>query len=93
MKAVVDGCRRLPEFAVESLCVPFNGWILPDTRLSDHASFWDHGWPAVMVTDTSFFRNPNYHRPTDILTTLDFPFMAQLTRGLEHTFERMAVDG
>jgi Zn-dependent M28 family amino/carboxypeptidase len=93
VKAVIDGCRQTPQLPIESLCVPFNGWILPDTRLSDHASFWDHGWPAVMVTDTSFFRNPNYHRPTDTLATLDFPFMAQLTRGLENTFEGIAEHG
>ena len=38
---------------------------LPATRLSDHASFWDHGFPAVMITDTAFFRNPYYHTPRD----------------------------
>jgi hypothetical protein len=51
--------------------------------LSDHASFWDAGWPALMVTDTAFFRNPNYHLPSDIIDTLDFEFMAQLVKSLE----------
>jgi hypothetical protein len=63
--------------------LPFDGWILPATRLSDHASFWDAGWPALMVTDTAFFRNPNYHLPSDIIDTLDFEFMAQLVKSLE----------
>jgi hypothetical protein len=90
---VVDGCRRNPDLPVESLCVPFNGWILPDTRLSDHASFWDHGWQAVMITDTSFFRNPNYHRPGDTLKTLDFRFMADLARGLEIVVGDLAPQG
>jgi Zn-dependent M28 family amino/carboxypeptidase len=72
--------RRLP---AESLFVPFNGWILPATRLSDHASFWDAGWPALMVTDTAFFRNPNYHLPSDTIDTLDFEFMAELVMSLE----------
>jgi hypothetical protein len=36
-----------------------------------------------MVTDTAFFRNPNYHPPTDTLDTLDFTFMAQLVKSLE----------
>jgi len=71
---------RLP---VESLFVPFNGWILPTTRLSDHASFWDAGWPALMVTDTAFFRNPNYHLPSDTLDTLNFDFMAEFVTSLE----------
>lgn len=68
---------------MESLFLPFDGWILPATRLSDHASFWDAGWPALMVTDTAYFRNPNYHLASDSFDTLDFVFMAQLVRSLE----------
>ena len=68
---------------VTSLFLPFNGHILPETRLSDHASFWDVGLPAVMVTDTAFFRNPNYHLPSVTIDTLDFTFMAQLIKSLE----------
>jgi hypothetical protein len=49
---------------------------------SDHWSFWQHGLPAVMVTDTAFFRNPNYHRPTDTPATLDYRRMAQVVDGL-----------
>ncbi len=56
--------------------------MLPATRLSDHASFWDSGFPALMVTDTAFFRNPNYHLPSDTIDTLDFEFMAQLVESL-----------
>jgi hypothetical protein len=36
-----------------------------------------------MITDTAFFRNPNYHRPSDTIDTLDFTFMAQLVKSLE----------
>jgi len=39
------------------------GSLIPETRLSDHANFWDEGYQAVMVTDTAFLRNPNYHTP------------------------------
>jgi Zn-dependent M28 family amino/carboxypeptidase len=81
--AVRAGFRKNQSLPVESLFVPFNGWILPATRLSDHASFWDAGFPALMVTDTAFFRNPNYHLPSDTLDTLDFRFMGQLVRSLE----------
>ena len=66
-----------------SLLLPFDGRILPETRLSDHASFWDAGVPALMVTDTAFFRNPNYHLPSDTIDTLDFTFMAELVKSLE----------
>ncbi len=70
--------------------MPFKGWILPATRLSDHASFWDCGWPALMVTDTAFFRNPNYHTPRDRPETLDYRFMAELVLGLELAIEELA---
>jgi hypothetical protein len=49
---------------------------------SDHWSFWQEGYPAIMVTDTSFFRNPNYHEPSDKPATLDYDRMARVTRGL-----------
>ena len=84
---VMGGVSQMP---VESLFVWFDGKILPDTRLSDHAVFWDHGIPALMVTDTAYFRNPNYHLPTDTADTLDYDFMAKLVRALEraiHSFQ------
>ena len=82
-RAVVRGFRKNRDLPVESLFLPFDGRILPETRLSDHASFWDAGLPALMVTDTAFFRNPNYHLPSDTIDTLDFTFMAQLVKSLE----------
>jgi Zn-dependent M28 family amino/carboxypeptidase len=61
------------------LVVPGQGELLPDTRRSDHAAFWQYGYPAVMLTDTANFRNPHYHRPTDLIDTLNFSFMDQVT--------------
>ena len=81
--AVLRGFRKNRDLPVESLFLPFDGRILPETRFSDHASFWDAGLPALMVTDTAFFRNPNYHLPSDTIDTLDFTFMAQLVKSLE----------
>ncbi|HEY9891539.1 MAG TPA: M28 family peptidase, partial [Candidatus Sericytochromatia bacterium] len=49
----------------EWLPVPNRGKILPLTRLSDHAHFWDQGYPAMMVTDTAMLRNPHYHKASD----------------------------
>ena len=77
------GFRKNRDLPTEALFLPFNGRILPETRLSDHASFWDAGLPALMVTDTAFFRNPNYHLASDMIDTLDFTFMAQLVKSLE----------
>jgi Zn-dependent M28 family amino/carboxypeptidase len=82
-RMVLKGFGKNGRPPVESLFLPFNGWILPATRLSDHASFWDAGLPALMVTDTAFFRNPHYHLPSDTIETLDFGFMAELVKSLE----------
>ncbi|PZO20562.1 MAG: peptidase M28 [Leptolyngbya foveolarum] len=50
--------------------------LFPDLLRSDHAPFWDKNIPAVFVTDTANFRNPNYHTPRDLPVTLDASFLA-----------------
>jgi Zn-dependent M28 family amino/carboxypeptidase len=52
---------------------------------SDHASFWEVGIPAVMITDTAFYRNPHYHAASDLPDTLDYSAFAETVRGLYHT--------
>lgn len=68
----------------EWLPVPNRGLILPQSRLSDHAHFWDVGYPAMMVTDTANMRNPHYHKPSDAIATLDMDFLTGVCRGLEN---------
>jgi Zn-dependent M28 family amino/carboxypeptidase len=58
------------------------GHLVPATRLSDHAPFWDVGYPALMLTDTAFMRNPHYHQPTDTVETLNLAFLTQICQGL-----------
>jgi Zn-dependent M28 family amino/carboxypeptidase len=88
VKQVVSGIKSSGcDLPVESVAVPGNGNLLPETRLSDNASFWDAGIRAVMITDTSFFRNPHYHRHTDTPETLDYRKMGQLVKGLVHYFK------
>jgi len=80
LEAFVTSARRaVPALPVETLVVAWNGYLLPIVRLSDHAPFWDVGFPAVMITDTAFLRNPHYHQPSDTLDTLDLPFLTQVT--------------
>ncbi len=54
--------------------------IFKDLRRSDHAPFWDAKFPAFMWTDTSEFRNPHYHQPSDTPETLDYEFLAKVTK-------------
>ena len=89
-QSIFQSFKKNSQLPVETLFVPFNGLILPDTRLSDHSSFWDAGLPAVMITDTAFFRNPNYHTPKDTFDTLDYFFMAELIKSLLITLKGLS---
>jgi aminopeptidase YwaD len=82
LRAFARRMREVQGLAVETLSVPGNGGLVPAVRLSDHAPFWDLGYPALMITDTSFFRNPHYHGPTDTLETLNLDFMAKVCEGV-----------
>ena len=66
----------------EWLPVPLRGTLVPDTRRSDHASFWDQGYSALMVTDTANARNPHYHQPSDKIGTLNLDFLVSIYHGL-----------
>jgi aminopeptidase YwaD len=87
LAAAVEGAagERVPDLKTATLIVPGNGELFPDTRRSDHAAFWHHGYPAVMLTDTANFRNPNYHAPTDTIETLDLGFMEKVAQAVTAT--------
>ena len=89
-RGIMDSNCGLP---VEDLTIPGSGYLLPEARLSDNASFWDASIPAVMITDTSFFRNPYYHTHHDTPETLDYEKMGQLVRGLTHFFMKNKEEG
>ena len=71
------------------LPIPKKGRDIPEARLSDHSPFWDQGYNALMVTDTSFLRNPNYHQMSDTVETLDLPFFCRVVEGLDQAFSRL----
>lgn len=55
---------------------------LPGIDFSDHLNYWKFGFSALMLTDTSFFRNKNYHEPSDTMETLDIKRMAKVIDGV-----------
>jgi hypothetical protein len=71
-KEAMLGSAPLP---VVSSCLPRS---MGSVHLSDHRNYWPFGYPAVMITDTSFYRNPNYHRASDTWDTLDYVRMAHV---------------
>jgi hypothetical protein len=81
VKQVKNGLKAGCSVPVETLTAPS---IVPGVSLSDHASFWKEGYPAIMITDSAFYRNPNYHRSTDTKDTLNYQTMTELLKGLIH---------
>jgi hypothetical protein len=80
------GFKRAVRFPLFSILFPE---AVHEIRLSDNSSFWDQGYPALMLTDTSFLRNPHYHQPTDTPDTLDYNRMAQVTLGVAGALRRL----
>lgn len=80
----------VPDLKHAYLPLPGNGQIVPDLRRSDHAHFWDKGYPAIFITDSGEFRNPHYHKSTDDLSTIDFEFLTQVTKAGIATLAAMA---
>lgn len=56
--------------------------FIPGIDFSDHRNYWKFGHDAVMITDTSFYRNPNYHTVDDTAEKLDYARMAQVVRAV-----------
>ncbi len=94
LAATIDPDRVL--LLRDPLDLPFIGPALlavPAARhfsRSDHVNFWRAGLPAIQVTNTANFRNPNYHRPTDTPDTLDYETLARITAATALTIERLA---
>jgi len=56
--------------------------FVPGIDFSDHLSYWNAGYSAVMITDTAFYRNHNYHTPSDTAEKLDYKRMAMAVEGV-----------
>ena len=79
--------RKHARFPSEGVAAP--GFV-PGVAWSDHWSFRSQGYPAIMVTDTAFMRNPHYHQASDTADTLDFERFAKVTEGLVGAVRRLA---
>lgn len=75
------------DFPLQTLVSPS---IVPGVAWSDQLSFWRQGYPAVMVTDTAFYRYPHYHQPSDTPEKLDYARMARVVDGLAKALAELA---
>lgn len=57
--------------------------------LSDHSSFWKYDYPAIMLTDTAFYRNPHYHEVSDTIDKLNFRYFTQVVFSLAYALEML----
>ncbi|MBF0427520.1 MAG: M20/M25/M40 family metallo-hydrolase [Magnetococcales bacterium] len=79
LRQSVGSFRRHTPFPSEGLAAP--EWV-EGINWSDHASFWNEGIPAIMVTDTAYFRYPFYHKKEDTPDRIDFSALARVVFGL-----------
>ncbi|MBI1853943.1 MAG: M28 family peptidase [Planctomycetes bacterium] len=87
VREAIDVFRQTTHFPSEGGALP--GWI-PGIGWSDHWSFWQAGYPAIMVTDTAPFRYPHYHTTRDTPDQLDYERTARVVRGLERVVAALA---
>ena len=87
VRRVKRAMRSASPLPVHSINAP--RWV-PGVDFSDHASYWDAGYAAVMITDTAFYRNPHYHTARDTADTLDYARMAMVVQGVHAAVLRLA---
>jgi Peptidase family M28 len=85
---IATAMRLASRVPVQTVVAPRSA---PGVDLADHRSFWERDEPAVMVTDTAFFRNPRYHTPEDLPDTLDYGRMAQVVQGVHCVVQAVAL--
>ena len=87
VRQTIDAFRKHAHFPSEGLAAPS---LITGISWSDHWSFWKEGYPAIMITDTAFFRYDAYHTAADTAEKLDYNRMAQVVSGLVHTIMELA---
>ncbi len=89
LKRAVKAFRSVSAFPSHYLAAPS---FVPGVAWSDQLSFWRQGYPALMVTDTAFYRYPHYHQAGDTPEKLDYACMAQVVDGLSKAIIALAND-
>ena len=87
VRKAVSLFRRSSRFPSEGVAAPSS---IPGVSWSDHWSFRRHGYPAIMITDTAFYRYPHYHLPSDTPERLDYERMARVTLGIAEVLREMS---
>lgn len=89
VRQTIGAFRKHAHFPSEGLAAPS---LITGIGWSDHWSFWKEGYPAIMITDTAFFRYDAYHTAADTAEKLDYERMARVVTGLVHTIMELAEE-
>ena len=87
VREAIAAFRSGTEFPSQGAALPAT---FPGVDWSDHWSFREQGYSAIMVTDTAVYRDPNYHRVSDTADHLDYDALANVTAGLEVVVRHLA---
>jgi Zn-dependent M28 family amino/carboxypeptidase len=88
LRRVTSTFRKQNRIPAESAALP---QFIPGVGWSDHWSFWQYRYPALMVTDTAPFRYPHYHLPTDTPDKLDYDRFTLVVSGMEKVIADLAA--
>ncbi len=89
VRKTISSFRTHAAFPSEGLAAPS---FIPGVTWSDHWPFRQHGFPAIMVTDTAFNRYAHYHLPSDTAEKLDYERLARVTLGLAGVLRDLASE-
>jgi Zn-dependent M28 family amino/carboxypeptidase len=87
VRSAIGSFRSAESFPSEGAALPAT---FPGVDWSDHWSFSKVRYPAIMITDTALYRDPNYHRPSDTPDQLNYDCLSRVTRGLESVIRDLA---
>jgi Zn-dependent M28 family amino/carboxypeptidase len=88
VREAIEIFRSNTAFPSEGIAVP--GWIM-GIGWSDHWSFWEEGYPAVMITDTALFRYQYYHSQQDVPDRIDYERMARVVVGISQIVRHLST--
>ena len=86
LRRVIRLFRKHAKIPSEGASLPA---FIPGVSWSDQWSFWQHGYPAIMVTDTAPFRYPYYHSSNDTPDKLDYDRFTLVVSGMEKVIEKL----
>jgi len=75
-KNILKSTSNLPVYSITAPA------FIPGIDFSDHQNYWKFDYPALMISDTAFYRSNNYHTENDTPDTLDYEKMAKVMEGV-----------